>query len=68
MTNKEIGETAGCVWRLLDEKKGNLTFDQIKKELKKVKKEELYIAIGWLCREDKLECCVKDEKETFCLK
>jgi len=35
MTNKEIGETAGCVWRLLDEKKGNLTFIKSRKNLKK---------------------------------
>ena len=31
MTNKEIGETAGNVWRLLDEKE-SLTADQLKKE------------------------------------
>jgi len=66
MTNKEIGETAGNVWRLLDEKE-SLTADQLKKELKG-KKEDLYMALGWLYREDKLESCEKDGKVFFSLK
>jgi len=58
-----IGENAGKVWRLLNEK-GELTFAQIKKELKG-KNEELYMALGWLLRENAIYSRDEEEKTFF---
>ncbi len=58
-----IGENAGKVWRLLNEK-GELTFAQIKKELKG-KNEELYMALGWLLRENAIYSHDEDDKVFF---
>ncbi len=58
-----VGENAGKVWRLLNEK-GELTFTQIKKELKG-KNEDLYMAIGWLLRENNIYCHEEDDKMFF---
>lgn len=63
MLQNVIGENSGKVWRLLNEK-GELTFNQIKKELK-LKNEEIYLALGWLFREDVIYSCEKDETLYF---
>ena len=49
---KEIGTTAGAIWRALNTK-GELTLDQLKKEVKG-KTPVFEWAIGWLAREDKI--------------
>ena len=68
MNTKEIGENAGLIWNLLNEK-GALTIAQIKKELKdKASSEEVFLANGLLFREDKLEYVEKDKKALFSLK
>jgi hypothetical protein len=54
MMQNSIGENAGKVWRLLNEN-GEMTFAQIKKGLK-AKNEELYLALGWLFRENAVYC------------
>jgi hypothetical protein len=51
--NSEIGKTAGDIWRLLS-KSSSLTIAQIKKALA-LKDNVLYMALGWLAREDKVE-------------
>ena len=63
MLQNVIGENSGKVWRLLNEK-GELTFNQIKKELK-LKNEEIYLTLGWLFREDVIYSCEKDETLYF---
>ncbi len=44
--------------------KGELTFNQIKKDLK-LKNEEIYLALGWLFREDVIYSSEKDETLYF---
>ena len=58
---QEIGETAGCIWKLL-ESDGAHTLPQIKKKLS-THGGRLDYALGWLAREDKIEFV--PEKKTF---
>lgn len=51
--NVQIGNTAGEVWRLLDQD-GAHSLAQLKKKLSS-SGELLGFAVGWLAREDKLE-------------
>jgi len=55
----QVGETAGEVYRLL-ENEGPLTTAQLKKKVN-AKGEMLSYALGWLAREDKIEF-VTDKK------
>lgn len=59
MLKDVIGENSGKVWHLLNDK-GELTFNQIKKDLK-MKNEEIYLALGWLFREDVISAYEKEE-------
>lgn len=52
MTEK-IGEMAGRIWRTLDEE-GQLRISTLKKQLD-APEAIIYMALGWLAREDKLE-------------
>lgn len=47
-----IGETAGEIWRLLNQK-GPLSFTGIVSKVRQPRS-TAYMAIGWLAREDKL--------------
>jgi hypothetical protein len=51
MITTKIGENAGLIWNALQE--GALTFKALKKATK-LKNDELYLALGWLARENKL--------------
>ncbi len=59
MLKEVIGDNSGKVWHLLNDK-GELTFNQIKKDLK-LKNEEIYLALGWLLREDVIYTNEKDD-------
>lgn len=48
----EIGESSGRIWEYLHEK-GPATVDEINRSLK-LGNGLLYMAVGWLAREDKL--------------
>ena len=61
-----IGETAGKVWRFLEEK-DEATLTQIKKGVKADPNLVLQ-AIGWLAREDKLQIEKKGRYVTYALK
>ena len=50
---EQIGENAGRIWQLL-EQRGEANIAQLSKLLK-VKSAEVYQAVGWLAREDKIE-------------
>lgn len=52
MDREEIGLNAGLVWNALNESEG-LTLKGLKKETK-LKDKQLYAALGWLSREDKV--------------
>lgn len=53
MLKEKAGENAGKIWTALDESEG-LTAKQIKKATKLVDK-DLFLGLGWLLREDKVE-------------
>ncbi len=59
--SQKIGENAGRVWNALQE--GGLGLKGLKKATK-LKNEDLYLALGWLAREDKLALC-EQEGELF---
>ena len=52
MDREELGLNAGLVWNALNESEG-LTLKGLKK-VTKLKDKQLYAALGWLSREDKV--------------
>ncbi|MCL1937030.1 MAG: winged helix-turn-helix domain-containing protein [Candidatus Azobacteroides sp.] len=56
--NEKIGNDAGRVWSVLNEN-GTKTIKELKK-VTKLSEKEIYAAIGWLAREEKL---IFDQKE-----
>lgn len=52
MNKAQIGENAGIVWRKL-ENKGCLNFEELKNETG-LDMGDIFTAIGWLAREDKI--------------
>ena len=55
--NAKIGENAGAIWGALQN--GAQGIKAIKKATK-LKNEDLYMALGWLAREGKLNFCVEE--------
>ncbi len=53
MNKNVIGNNAGTIWRMLDEKRSPMSFDSLVKETK-LSATDVAAAIGWLAREDKL--------------
>ena len=51
--NEKVGLLAGAVWTALSEN-GTMTAKELKKAAKLKSDKELYLAMGWLLREDKL--------------
>lgn len=56
----EIGENAGKIWRLLDTL-GQIDIDTISKKTE-MKNGDIYSAIGWLSRENKIKFLCKDKQ------
>jgi len=50
---EKAGEMAGKIWEALSEK-GELTGKELKKAVKAKAEKDLYLGLGWLLREDKL--------------
>lgn len=65
MITEKIGTNAGKLWTALEEN-GPLTFKKAKSRLK-ITNAELYMAMGWLNREDKVTIS-DDEAMTITLK
>ena len=61
-----IGQTAGKVWKFLEEK-GEANLTQMKKGVK-AEPDLILQAIGWLAREDKLQIEKKGRFITYTLK
>ncbi|MDE7407961.1 MAG: winged helix-turn-helix domain-containing protein [Muribaculaceae bacterium] len=61
MNTETIGNYAGLVWNALNEA-DVLGTKQIKK-ITKLKDKELYAAIGWLARENKINIQPSDEED-----
>lgn len=53
MLNESAGEIAGRIWETLNEK-GELSVKDLKKAAKAKTEKELYLGLGWLLREDKI--------------
>lgn len=54
MFEEKAGELAGKIWDALNQK-GKLSSKELKKAIKVRADKDLYLAIGWLLREDKLQ-------------
>lgn len=64
MITSKIGENAGLIWNALQN--GALTLKAVKKATK-LKNEELYMALGWLAREGKLNFSVEESDTVIAL-
>lgn len=54
MFEEKAGELAGKIWDALNQG-GELSSKELKKAIKVRADKDLYLAIGWLLREDKLQ-------------
>lgn len=62
-----VGTWAGAVWTALNEN-GTLNAKDLKKAAKLKTDKDLYLALGWLLREDKVEVVEADKVMTVTLK
>lgn len=65
--NETVGILAGSVWNALKEN-GTMNAKDLKKVAKIKTDKELFLAIGWLLREDKLVCIEENKTLTLELK
>ena len=54
MLKEKAGVIAGQIWEALNETEGK-TQKQLKKEAKLIADKDLFLGLGWLLREDKIE-------------
>ncbi len=64
---ENAGEMAGLVWQALNEN-GSMSGKDLKKAAKAKSEKELYLALGWLLREDKLVIEGTEKEPVFSLK
>ncbi len=64
---EKAGEMAGAVWTALNES-GTLSAKDLKKATKAKNERELYLGIGWLLREGKLNVEGDEKEPVFSLK
>ena len=62
-----VGTLAGAVWTALNEN-GALNTKDLKKAAKVKTDKDLYLALGWLLREDKVDVTEADKVVTVTLK
>lgn len=67
MLQEKAGELAGKVWNALSEN-GPLAGKDLKKVTKIRSDKDLYMALGWLLREDKIEASETEKDITVALK
>lgn len=65
--NEKIGNIAGAVWTALSEN-GAMNTKDLKKAAKVKTDKDLYLAMGWLLREDKLDVTEEGKDITVVLK
>ena len=65
--NEKVGNVAGAMWSALNEN-GAMNTKDLKKVAKIKTDKELYLAMGWLLREDKLEVTEEGKDITVVLK
>lgn len=64
MLETKFGEFAGLIWNALNAAEEGMNLKDLKKATKLKKNEELFMGIGWLLREGKLNA-VETEEETI---
>ena len=64
---ENAGLLAGATWTALNEN-GAMNAKDLKKAAKIKTDKELYLALGWLLREDKLAIAGDEKDPSFCLK
>jgi len=62
-----VGSLAGAVWTALNEN-GEMAVKDLKKAAKIKNEKDLFLALGWLLREDKVEMAEEDKLITVTLK
>lgn len=67
MLTLTAGEWAGKIWNSLNEN-GEMTIKDLKKVLKTRADKDIYLGIGWLLREDKIEATEKGAETSLKLK
>lgn len=65
MEKVKIGTNAGDIWQILNEK-GNVKIADLKKHTKKDIK-DIYLALGWLARENKIRFIEAERDLAVCL-
>lgn len=64
MEKGKIGTDAGIIWQILNEK-GDVRIADLKKTTKKDIK-DIYLALGWLARENKIQFLEMDKEPAVC--
>ena len=64
---EKAGELAGAIWNALNEN-GAMNAKDLKKAAKAKCEKDLYLGLGWLLREDKLNVSDDEKEPVFCLK
>ena len=67
MLNEIAGEFAGKIWEVLNEK-GELSAKDLKKATKMKSEKDLYLGLGWLLREDKINTVAVEKDIMISLK
>lgn len=67
MLQEKAGMLAGKIWEALNEK-GELSQKELKKVVKVRADKDLFLGLGWLLREDKVEVEEKNDHLVFNLK
>lgn len=67
MLQEKAGELAGKIWQTLNEG-GELAGKDLKKAIKAKNEKELYLGLGWLLREDKVNITEGEKDITVVLK
>ncbi len=63
----KAGEIAGAIWNALNES-GAMSAKDLKKAAKAKSEKDLYLGLGWLLREDKLNVEGDEKEPVFSLK
>lgn len=64
---EKAGVIAGAIWKVLDQVE-SMSAKDLKKAVKLKTEKELYLGLGWLLREDKLNITGDEKDPVFSLK
>ncbi len=68
MLKESAGVIAGQIWKALDENENGMTQKELKKAAKLKTDKDLFLGLGWLLREDKIEATEVEGGWSFKLK